>query len=292
MPNELLLLSLVAFGAATVNGALGYGFSSITVPIALLVTTSRVLNPALVLVELAVNLYVLAVDRRAAPRAIRRTGTIVLGLVPGVLVGSVFLASVSPELVKLITYAVLLPLILVQAAGLRRPLRSERAIGLPFGAGVGLLYSITTISGPPLAALFNNQGYAKADFRASLAVVRVAESSLTAVVYLFLGLYSASSLALLPGIVPAVIIGIPLGTLLVRHVDPETFRRVCISVDAWIVGFGLSRVLEHVGLFRAGTSYGVLLVVIGIDLWLLNRFFAQRRSWSSGSGIAAAGDAP
>ena len=30
-----------------VNGALGYGFSSITVPLALLFLTNRVLNPAL-----------------------------------------------------------------------------------------------------------------------------------------------------------------------------------------------------------------------------------------------------
>ena len=29
---------------------------------------------------------------------------------------------------------------------------------MPFGAGLGFLYSVTTISGPPLALLFNNQG--------------------------------------------------------------------------------------------------------------------------------------
>ena len=62
----------------------------------------------------------------------------------------------------------LLPLILLQAAGVRRPIASERAIGLPFGAGLGLLYSVTTISGPPLALLFNNQGLAKREFRAAL----------------------------------------------------------------------------------------------------------------------------
>ena len=26
-------------------------------------------------------------------------------------------------------------------------------------------------------------------------------------------------------------------------VDAETFRRICMSFDAWVVGFGLSRVL-------------------------------------------------
>jgi uncharacterized membrane protein YfcA len=49
---ELIVITLVA---AIVNGALGYGFSSITVPLALLFLANRVLNPALVLVEVGLN---------------------------------------------------------------------------------------------------------------------------------------------------------------------------------------------------------------------------------------------
>ena len=61
---------------------------------------------------------------------------------------------------------------------------------ITFGVGLGVLYSVTTISGPPLALLFNNQGLARRDFRAALSLVRIAESSATAVAYYFLGLYS------------------------------------------------------------------------------------------------------
>jgi len=271
-----LWLAAIAFVAAVINGAMGYGFSSITVPLALLFLASRVLNPALVLVEVAINVYVLAVSWRSALPALRRTLPIIIGLFPGVAVGSLYVASVSPDYVKLATYCLLLPLILFQAAGVRRPIRSERVIGFPFGAGVGLLYSITTISGPPLAVMFNNQGYTKHDFRASLAVVRVAESSMTAITYLFLGLYKPASLALVPSIVPAVLIGVPIGAVLIRKIDPETFRRLCMSFDAWIVGFGLSRVFYQMKLAMETTTYLMLLTVVFIDLVLLYRFFAQR----------------
>ena len=44
MSPEAIALVLITFIGATVNGALGYGFSSITVPIALLFYTNRVLN--------------------------------------------------------------------------------------------------------------------------------------------------------------------------------------------------------------------------------------------------------
>jgi uncharacterized membrane protein YfcA len=275
-PMHGLWLAAIAFGAAVINGALGYGFSSITVPLALLFLVSRVLNPALVLVEVAINICVLAVNWASIVPALRRTATIIIGLLPGVVVGSLYLASVSPDYVKFVTYGTLLPLILLQAAGVRRPIRSERVIGLPFGAGVGLLYSITTISGPPLALLFNNQGYTKNDFRASLAVVRVAESSMTAITYLLLGLFKPPSLALIPFVAPAVLIGVPVGTALIRKLDPETFRRVCMSFDAWIVAFGLSRAVPQIKLAPEPKAYLVLPTVVLIDLVLLYRFFAQR----------------
>jgi hypothetical protein len=50
--------------------------------------------------------------------------------------------------------------------------------------GVGVLYSTTTISGPPLAPMFDNQGVDKKEFRAALGTVRVAKTVMTAVVLL------------------------------------------------------------------------------------------------------------
>ena len=116
--------------------------------------------------------------------------------------GTLLVSRVSPDWLKLYTFIVLLPLILLQAAGVRRPIQAERSAGLIFGSGIGVLYSVTTISGPPLAIALNNQGFAKKEFRAALGLVRLAESSLTAVAYVYAGLFLKPSFALLPWIVP------------------------------------------------------------------------------------------
>ena len=50
---------------------------------------------------------------------------------PGIALGTLAVARVSPDWLKLWTFALLLPLILVQAGGFRRPIRAERASGLP-----------------------------------------------------------------------------------------------------------------------------------------------------------------
>lgn len=274
---SVIVLLGITFFAAFVNGALGYGFSSLTVPVALVFYTNRILNPALVLIEVFINLYVLFINRESVPAVWKRVYPILIGLLPGIAVGSYVLASLHPGWIKVVTYSVLLPLILVQAAGIRRPIQSERLIGLPFGAGLGFLYSVTTVSGPPLAILFNNQGLVKREFRAGLGLIRVAESSLTAIVYYHLGLFAAESQSIFLMIIPSVIVGIPLGAYLIRRLDAETFRRICMSFDAWVVGFGLSRVLIELKLMESPWAYSVMVLAIVIDSYLLYVFFTTRR---------------
>jgi uncharacterized protein len=281
---HIFALAAITLLAAIVNGALGYGFSSITVPIALLFMANRVLNPALVLIEVVLNAYVLWSNREAFKTVWGRVTPMVIGLVPGVIVGTMIVAQVNPSWLRFGTFIVLLPLILMQAAGFRRPIKSERSAGLVFGSGLGVLYSVTTISGPPLAIMLNNQGFAKKDFRAALGVVRLAESSMTAVAYAYAGLYSATSLGLIPWIVPSIAVGVPIGAFIIRHMRSETFRRICMSFDAWIVAFGVSRLLNELQIVNGSPAYLALVGVAALDIWLLYRFFS--------SGVEYMGPAP
>ena len=273
MDSQVIALVGITLFAATVNGALGYGFSSLTVPVALFFLTNRVLNPALVPIEVVLNGYVLWVNRASVPHVWRRVMPIVIALAPGVVVGTMLVTLVNSDWLKLITYVTLLPLILLQAAGFRRPIQSERAAGYAFGGGLGVLYSMTTISGPPLAVALSNQGLAKQEFRAALGVIRLAESSMTAVAYAYAGLYSRESFALIPAIIPSLIIGVPMGAQLIRHIRPETFRRICMSFDAWVVAFGISGLIRTLHLGSATVSYAEFSAVVAFDLWLLYRFF-------------------
>jgi uncharacterized membrane protein YfcA len=277
MSSNIIYLVLITLTAAIVNGGLGYGFSSITVPLALLFLSNRVLNPALVVIEVALNAYALFVNRDAIPAVWRRVAPIVVGLAPGVIAGTLIVSRVSQSWLKLWTYLVLLPLILIQAAGYRRPIRSERSIGLPFGMSLGVLYSVTTISGPPLAVLLNNQGLAKRDFRAALGIIRLAESSFTVIAYLVAGLFTTTSMTLVPQILPSVLIGVPIGARIIRRMPAETFRRLCMSFDAWVVGFGVSTVIRDLKIIEGPSAFLFLAAVVLTDGWLLYRFFSNAK---------------
>src|SRR5690349_19390487 len=121
MDSGILVLLGITFFAAFVNGVLGYGFFSLTVPLAyvvcsltvpaaLLFHTSRILNPALVLVEVFINLCVLFINRGSVRAVWKRVYPILIGLLPGVAVGSYVLTSIHPGWLKFGTYALLLPL--------------------------------------------------------------------------------------------------------------------------------------------------------------------------------------
>src|SRR2546427_12513265 len=105
--SSALVLILTTLVAATVNGALGYGFSSITVPVALLFYANRVLNPALVWVEVVLNAYVLWVNRASVPRVWRRVVPMIVGLAPGVVLGTALVLRENPGWLRRATFLVL-----------------------------------------------------------------------------------------------------------------------------------------------------------------------------------------
>src|SRR5436305_14760531 len=104
MEPGILALIAITIAAAFVNGALGYGFSSLSVPVGLVFFANRVLNPALVLIEVFINLYVHIINRAAIRSVCRRVWPIILGLLPGVVLASYLLGSLYPDRLKFGTY--------------------------------------------------------------------------------------------------------------------------------------------------------------------------------------------
>jgi len=75
--------------------------------------------------------------------------------------------------------------------------------------------------------------------------------------------------------VPGVLLGFPIGHALIKRVSSETFRRVCMSFDAYLVSFGLSRTLIEFGI-APGVAYQLLVATAIVDTSLLWTFFRGR----------------
>ena len=205
----------------------------------------------------------------------KRLVAIVIGLVPAVVIGSFLLKVTDVTYMKLFTYIFLAPLILLQSLGYRKSLGLRRHVAGAFGVLVGFLYSLTTISGPPLAMVFNNDNFEKEDFRAAMAIIRTIESSTTLVAYYFFGIFNAESLKLFAWIAPGVIVSMSLGAFLLGKLDPSVFRRLCISVDVWIIAFGLTRSILVYKWLPSFICYFVFLFLVFFDGVVLFRFLKR-----------------
>jgi uncharacterized membrane protein YfcA len=275
LSSTSIALIILALGASLVNGMVGYGFSSIVTPIALIWMSSRVLNPALILVELGVNVALLVKERKYIRQTFPRAAPLMIGLIPGVLVGTVALSFIAPTDVKIIVYVALLPLIIVQLFGFRRTIQNERPVGAGLGTGIGFLYSLTTISGPPLAIFWRNQGTSKGEFRCAMAQVRVAEASFTSIAYLAFGLFTPTSLGFVPLLLFPVLIGVPIGALVLRNFSRDFFSRVVMAADGLFVSFGLSNVFQKIGLVSMEQSLLIFLsaalIIVALAYWAIRQ---------------------
>jgi uncharacterized membrane protein YfcA len=175
------------------------------------------------------------VNRASIPNVWRRVLPIVIALAPGVMVGTTLVALVNPDWLKLITYFTLLP--------------ADPAAGRGFPSSDSIRAGgRIRVRRRPWCAVFDDDdfrsaarggleqsGVREAGIPRRARLIRLAESSMTAVAYAYVGLYSTSSMALIPQIVPSLAIGVPFGAKLIRRLNAETFRRICMSFDAWVV---------------------------------------------------------
>ena len=78
-------------------------------------------------------------------------------------------------------------------------------------------------------------------------------------------------------VIVACLIGIPLGRLLLRSIDAEAFRRLCMAFDAVLISFGLSRLLALKQLLPGLLAYAPMAVVAVLNLIVLYSYFSKRK---------------
>ncbi|ADB88334.1 sulfite exporter TauE/SafE family protein [Saccharolobus islandicus] len=273
-------MSVILFIASIPSGAFAYGFSATATPLLLIRYTNRQISPILNFIEIFQNTANVMLNFR---NYTKKSLIITIYGIPGIAIGSLLGAyllkiSVNDALLKVIVYSVLIPLILLQAAGFRKEISLDKwkKVGYLVTFPVGVLYGVSTISGPPLALIINNQGLTKEEFKFAISALRVAESITTFSGYLTLGVFSSQVLYYVAITSPAVITGMAIGVVTVRIIKrKEDFRRLVMSFDSWVSGYGLSFNLGKV--IGYDVLYWPMIVVIAIDLYLISKYIVKRK---------------
>ena len=217
-------LGVTAFAAA-VQGSIGFGFAVISVPILLLVHPSLAPVPQLLM---SFALTVPMAWRERHELDLGGVGWILLGRLPGAMLGLALLVLVAGEVVDLVVAALVLAAVGILGSGFR--LRRTRATECAAGVFSGASAIVSSIGGPPLALLFTDEERT-GTVRATLAVVFTVGIAITTATRALGGFITAgdvrTALVLLPGLVA----GYLASGLLRRHVNPRRLRRAILVLS-------------------------------------------------------------
>jgi hypothetical protein len=225
---ELLVVLIAVFVGATIMGTVSFGMGLVVAPVLLLFLDPQ---PAVVVVNAVIAIVLVLVLAQARRHlGLRRVAGMTLGGLAAVPIGVLVLKSADPTLLKITIAVVILSLGGLSLFDVRIPLTRRRFSGPVFGFLASL--SVTTLSiGGPLAAIYViAQRWPPDTMRVSLAFYFLISYVLAFALYAGAGLVDRETLLNIGLLVPALLAGFGLATLIVKRINERAFRYVAIAV--------------------------------------------------------------
>ena len=216
-PTEFALLALVAGTGGAVQGSIGFGQNLVLVPVVALVVPEAVPGA---LVALGIPLTVIMAVREWHGIDRSGLGWIVLGRVPGTVVGVEIVALVSGDLLATLAGSAVLAGVALSLLPGHVPVNRETATTA--GATAGVLGTTAAIDGPPLALLY--QRHPGPTIRATLACAFLVGAVMSYAALAAAGEIHGWQLLLALALAPALLVGLAGSTLVTRWIGERSLR--------------------------------------------------------------------
>lgn len=149
---EFAVASVVVAAGTMVQGSIGFGVNVVAGPILVLIDPTLVPGPALVI---AFVLALLVAVRERASTDLAGFGWVFTGRVPGTVAGAFAVAALPQEGLAMALATVVLVAVVLSVAGWRLRRTAPALVGA--GAISGLMGTISSIGGPPIALLYQDE---------------------------------------------------------------------------------------------------------------------------------------
>lgn len=156
------------------------------------------------------------------------TKALIIGSVPGVLIGTALYRFADPNVFKFLIGVVAVAFVIFQLARARgmipapKQAMSDRA-GMVAGAAAGFTSFISHAGGPPAAIFMLSRGMTKTSFQATTVIVFWAINLLKFGPYFAIGIFSKETFTAAMYLAPVALIGVYLGVYFHRMIREKTF---------------------------------------------------------------------
>lgn len=223
------LVAITVLGACF-QGSVGFGLSFTIVPF--LSVFEPVAIPTVPLL-VAIPLLVATVYHDFSHLDARGSAWIVLGRLPGTLVGGILLVLISPQLLAIMVGVLLLASVVTSSTGMS--LRLSRGTQLGAGFASGVMGTAAGLGGPPISMVYRDESAATMRATTGTALFVGVFMSMTAV--FLTHRWDTSHVALAASLLPASAVGFLLSRVVNRHLSKAVLQRVVLTLAA-VAGVG------------------------------------------------------
>lgn len=225
--DAFAILAVTTLGAA-VQSAAGFGMGMIAAPFLLLLYPPLIPGP---LMASSLALTALVVHRDRAHIDLKGVGLALTGRFVGVVAAAVFLLAASQRVFDIVFACLVLFAVLLSASGLE--VRPTWRTSIFAGCLSGLMGTISSIGGPPMALLYQRSGGAR--LRGTLGSYFAAGVSLSVVALAVVGRYGVHEAFLTLFLVPPMVFGFVIAAP-VHHLLPDRAIRPLVLVLSGLSG--------------------------------------------------------
>jgi uncharacterized membrane protein YfcA len=235
--SSIVILATTAFIAGMARGFSGFGAALIFIPLASAFIGPQAAAPLLVIVDGILAASLVPNAWRLCHK--REVGTMLLGALVGVPLGTWLLVSMDPLIIRWAIVVLAAVMLFLLTSGWRY--RGNPTAPATIGVGVlsGIFNGAAQVGGPPVVAYWLGGGIPAATVRANFVLFFAASTLLTTLTYFLGDLFTTSAFYLSLFVGPAYGLGLFIGSRLFTLASEATFRRICCGLIAVAVLLGL-----------------------------------------------------
>lgn len=222
--SVIILACLIFMLAGFVQGITGFGAGVVAIPLLCFIMDIKMAVPLCLLNGLVITGYLAFILRKTMDR--RKILPLLLGSLPGILLGAGLLKTVNPNGIRLLLGVLLVSFSCYTLVTQPKPLILRSAWGYVAGFWTGIITALLSAGGPPAIIYATLTPWNKEEIRATLTGFFVTSGAVTVLVHLFTGSTTVDTLRLLVFTVPAVLLGTALGSGLSGRIDRAVYMRL------------------------------------------------------------------
>ncbi|MBN2796149.1 MAG: sulfite exporter TauE/SafE family protein [Clostridia bacterium] len=219
--------------AAMVQGATGFGFSLVAVPLLSFVMPLDLIVPILVLFSLILNVVVFVkleghIDKKKIALLV------LLGMI-GLPIGIYILRFVNEDYIKFVVGVLVMISSLAMYFNVKAHFKNVYFTYGAVGLISGILNGSSSLSGPPVILMLSNEGVNKSDFRKTLATYFMVLNIVSIPMFFLQGLITSEVIKSAAFRLPGMLIGVYLGLVIGHRIPEKLFRKITL-VMIFIMG--------------------------------------------------------